>query len=117
VSQCIRAGQTFLSLTRFVEYIRNICITKYVYYENRFNDLSNDINYVLQILVFFVYIWSNLKALDLLGCKKAKNNIISGRRENMLSQQFNTQKQPNEVQQSYGAWLTETINRSKKKKR
>jgi hypothetical protein len=36
----IRAGQTFLSLIRFIENSRNICISKEVYYENRFNDVS-----------------------------------------------------------------------------
>ena len=43
----IRAGQTFLSLTRFVENISNGCISKLVYYKNKFNDLSNDTNHVL----------------------------------------------------------------------
>jgi hypothetical protein len=49
----IRAGQIFLSLTRFVKNINNICISTQVYYENRFNNLSNDTNYVLQISKLF----------------------------------------------------------------
>jgi len=48
----IRAGQTFLSLTRFIENSSNICISKEIYYEKIFNDLSNDANYVPQILIF-----------------------------------------------------------------
>ena len=35
-----------VSLTGFVENTCNICISKLIYYENRFNDLSNDINFV-----------------------------------------------------------------------
>ena len=46
------AGQTFLNFTSFVENINNICISKWVYYENRFINISNDTNYVLQILIF-----------------------------------------------------------------
>ena len=41
------AGQTFLTLTRFVKNTCNIYISKQVYYENIFNDLPNDTNYVL----------------------------------------------------------------------
>jgi hypothetical protein len=35
------------SLTRFVENIINIYISKYIYYKNIFNDSSNDTNYAL----------------------------------------------------------------------
>lgn len=37
-------GQIFLGLTRFLENINNICISKYVDYENILEDLFNDIN-------------------------------------------------------------------------
>jgi hypothetical protein len=40
----IRVGQTFLTLTTFIENISNICISKYIYYENRFKYLSNNTN-------------------------------------------------------------------------
>jgi hypothetical protein len=43
----IGASQTFLCLTRFVENISNIYFFKWVYYENRVNDLSKDTKYVL----------------------------------------------------------------------
>ena len=41
----MRAGQTFSTLTRFVENTCNIYISKYVYYESIFNNLPNDTNY------------------------------------------------------------------------
>jgi hypothetical protein len=66
----IRAGQTFLSLTRFIENSRNICISKEVYYENRFNDLSNDTNdtnYVPININIFLYNWSKLSTFDFSG--------------------------------------------------
>ena len=43
----MRAGQTFLSLTKFIKNINNIYIFKYIYYKNIFDDLSNDTNYAL----------------------------------------------------------------------
>jgi hypothetical protein len=63
----IRVGQTFLSLTRFIENSRNICISKEVYYENRFNDVSNDTNYVPININIFLYIWSKLSTFDFSG--------------------------------------------------
>ena len=45
----IAIGLVLLKL-RFIENISIICISKY--YENIFNDLSNDTNYVQQILIF-----------------------------------------------------------------
>jgi hypothetical protein len=41
-----RAGQTSLSLTRFIENISSIYISEEVYYENIFSNSSNNTNYV-----------------------------------------------------------------------
>jgi hypothetical protein len=43
----MHAGQTFSALIRFVENAYNIYISKLIYYESIFNDLSNNTNYVL----------------------------------------------------------------------
>ena len=48
----IRVDQTFLNLTKFIKNITIFFISKQIYYKNRFNDLSNDTNYILQILIF-----------------------------------------------------------------
>jgi hypothetical protein len=41
-----RVGQTFSTLTRFIENTCKIYIFKKVYYKNIFNDLPNDTNYI-----------------------------------------------------------------------
>jgi len=52
----IRASQTFLSLTNFIEKSNNIYDIKCASYENIFYDESNDTNLIPQILAFFLEI-------------------------------------------------------------